>query len=306
MLLQEVEAYGNLELLATQVVEGFITGLHKSPFHGFSVEFAEHRQYNPGESTKNIDWKLFARTDRVYVKRFEEETNLRCNILLDISGSMYYPEHLNSKLRFSALAAASICNLLKKQRDAFGISMFDSKIRFQSELKSNSAHYREILRKLQPFWDNSTNPEKGESEVTGALQYLAQTIQKRSLVVIFSDMFDVAMEGDPERNKAMWNALQQLRFQKNEVILFHIQHAPEELKLNFPSRPFRFEDIETGEKLILNPAEIKEEYSRKTEAFVTQMRTKCLQYKIDFYPIDVSLYFHQVLLPFYVKRMRMA
>lgn len=305
MLLQEVEAYGNLELLATQVVEGFITGLHKSPFHGFSVEFAEHRQYNPGESTKNIDWKLFARTDRVYVKRFEEETNLRCRILLDISGSMYFPESLNSKLRFSALAAASICNLLRKQRDAFSLSLFSENVKYQSDLKSNATHYREILSKLQPYWDNSTAPSHGKSNVTQALQYLAQTIQKRSLVVIFSDMFDSETADDSEKNKLLWGALQQLRFQKNEVILFHIQHHPEEVNLNFPNRPFRFEDIETGEKLILNPSEIREEYSRRTSAFIQQLRTRCLQYKIDFYPIDVSRDFHQVLLPFYAKRMKM-
>jgi uncharacterized protein (DUF58 family) len=306
LLLQEVEAYGNLELLASQVVEGFITGLHKSPFHGFSVEFAEHRQYNPGESTRNIDWKLYARTDRLYTKRFEEETNLRCRILLDISGSMYYPENLNSKLRFSTLAAASICNLLKKQRDAFSLTTFDSKIRYQGELRSSGHHYREMLRQLQPFWDNKTQPEPGESRVVDALQFLAQTIQKRSLVVLFSDMFDSARESDSDTGKAMWNALQQLRFQKHEVILFHIQHAPEEQLLDFPSRPFRFEDIETGEKIVLNPAEIKEEYQKRTALFEKELRTKCLQYKIDFYPIDVSRDFHQVLLPFYSKRMRMA
>lgn len=305
MLLKEIESYGNLELLAKQVVEGFITGLHKSPFHGFSVEFAEHRQYNPGESTKNIDWKLFARTDRLYVKRFEEETNLRCRILLDISGSMHYPEKINSKLRFSVLAAASIANLLKKQRDAFGLSTFDTKIIEHTEMRSNGQHFREILNKLQRYWEPTNSlPEHGQSDVTEALQFIAQTTNRRSLVVIFSDMFDSDLS--EAGNKKLWNTLQQLRFQKNEVILFHVQHKPEESLLNFPSRPFRFEDMETGEKLVMNPAEIKEEYQLRVANFEKEMRNKCMQYKIDFYPIDVSKEFHQVLLPFYIKRMRMV
>lgn len=306
VLLQEVESYGNLELLARQVVEGFITGLHKSPFHGFSVEFAEHRQYNPGESTRNIDWKLYGRADRMYVKRFEEETNLRCRILLDISGSMFYPESTHAKIRFSALAAASVINLLKKQRDAFGLTTFDSDLRYNSEIRSSGQHFREIINKLQPYWDRTATPTPdSRSAIFSALQYLAQTTHRRSLVLVFSDMLNSGSDADDHDRKVLWSALQQLRFQKNEVILFHIRHEPDEALLNFPSRPFRFEDLETGEKLILNPAEIREEYRERTAQFEKEIKTRCMQYKIDFYPIDVSRDFHQVLLPFYVKRMKM-
>ncbi len=302
MLLQEVESYGNLELLARQVVEGFITGLHKSPFHGFSVEFAEHRQYNPGESTRNIDWKLFARTDKLFVKRFEEETNLRCRILLDLSPSMYFPEGKNSKLRFSVLAAASICNLLKRQRDAYGITTFDDKVEYMGELRSNPSHFNEILRILQPLWNQEELPSKSSNTSVGkTLQFIAQTTHRRSLIVVFSDMFDGS-----ENEKEIWQALQQLRFMKHEVVLFHVRHAPEEIDLDFPNRPMRFVDLESGEKLLLNPAEIRDYYTQKVASFDHELKTRCMQYKIDFYPVDVSKDFHQVLLPFYVKRMRMA
>lgn len=306
MLLREVESYGNLELLARQVVEGFITGLHKSPFHGFSVEFAEHRQYNSGESVKNVDWKLYGRTDRLYVKRFEEETNLRCRVLLDISASMYYPQNVNAKIRFSVLAAASVFNLLKKQRDAFGLTTFDSQLRFNSEMRSSGQHYREMLSWLQPLWEvNATPAVTGESRIQNALQYLAQTTHRRSLIVVFTDMMDTdSAENGPQTE--LWNALQQLRFQKNEVILFHVRHKPEETLLEFPSRPMRFQDMESGEQIVLNPAEIREEYMGKMEAFEKEIKTRCMQYKIDFYPIDVSRDLHQVLLPFFMKRMKMA
>lgn len=305
MLLEEVEKYENLELLARQVVEGFITGLHKSPFHGFSVEFAEHRQYNPGESIKNIDWKLYGRTDRLYVKRFEEETNLRCRMLIDISGSMYYPEETHAKLRFSVLAAASLINLLRKQRDAFGLTLFEDQLSFHSEIRSSNTHFRELLNKLQPFWKkNQTPPEKSRSSLASALEYLAQITHRRSLVIVFSDMLDTSATGTED--KSVWNAIQQLRFQKNEVILFHVRHEPDEKLFDFPSRPFRFEDLETGEQMILNPAEIRQNYIAGMAAFEKRMIEKCHQYKIDFDPVDVSRDFHQVLLPFYMKRMKMA
>lgn len=302
MLLKEIESYKNLEILARQVVEGFITGLHKSPFHGFSVEFAEHRQYNAGESTKNIDWKLYGRTDKVFVKRFEEETNLRCRILLDVSPSMYYPDKVHAKLKFATLAAASIAQLLKKQRDAFGLSTFDTMVREHTEMRSSPQHFRLILSKLQHLWEATTNESTAQSShVSEALQYIASTSQRRSLIVILTDMLD-----SQDNSSAIWAALQQLRFQKNEIILFHISHAPEENELNFPSRPFRFEDMETGEKLIVNPAEIRDIYKQKSDAFQKELREKCMQYRIDFHPIDVSKDLHQVLLPFYVKRMRMG
>ena len=185
----EVRDLGNLELLAKQVVEGFIIGLHKSPFHGFSVEFAEHRLYNQGESTKNIDWKVYARTDKMMVKRFEEETNLRCQIVVDASSSMYFPEkdkknkkNYSNKLTFSSMAAAALMNLLKKQRDAFGLSIFDSKVQTHTRCKSSTSHYRLMLTYLDQL---IANPEKNKTTAAAdALHQIAESIHKLSLIHI--------------------------------------------------------------------------------------------------------------------------
>jgi uncharacterized protein (DUF58 family) len=302
MLIEEIQSYNNLELLAKQVVEGFITGLHKSPFHGFSVEFAEHRPYNAGESTRNIDWKLFARTDKVFVKRFEEETNLRCRILLDLSSSMYYPEKTLGKLKFSVLAAASICSLLYKQRDAFGVSTFHSDLGSQTSVRSSLSHFGEVMRLLQNLWETKNRPEtKVETHIARALEHTALSSHRRSLIVIFSDMFE---NGDNE--EAIWRSLQHLRFLKNEVILFHVTHKPEESELKFDNRPLKFTDIESGEQLIVNPSEVREHFLQKTAALDNQVKQRCLQYGIDFYSIDVSQNLHQVLTPFYIKRMKMG
>lgn len=302
MLIEEIQSYNNLELLAKQVVEGFITGLHKSPFHGFSVEFAEHRPYNSGESTRNIDWKLFARTDKVFVKRYEEETNLRCRILLDLSGSMYYPEKSLAKLKFSVLAAASICSLLQKQRDAFGISTFDSDLGNQTPIRSSLSHFGEVMRILQSLWEVKTTPKvKKETNIAKALEHTALSSHRRSLMVIFSDMFE---NGDDE--ESIWRSLQHLRFLKNEVVLFHVTHKPAETELHFDNRPLKFMDVESGEQLIVNPLEVRENFLNKSTALDNKVKQRCLQYGIDFYPIDVSKDLHQVLSPFYIKRMKMG
>ena len=222
----EVRDLGNLELLAKQVVEGFIIGLHKSPFHGFSVEFAEHRLYNPGESTKNIDWKVFARTDKLFTKRFEEETNLRCQIVIDASSSMYFPKEAESnKLQFSSLAAAALMNLLKKQRDAFGLSIFDSAVRNHTKAKSSTAHYRLLLTYLDKLLNN---PEDNKTTAAAqALHQIADSIHRRSLVVIFSDMFEQS-----EATDQLFSALQHLKHNKHEVILFHVVDKQKEI--DFP------------------------------------------------------------------------
>jgi uncharacterized protein (DUF58 family) len=302
MLIEEIQSYINLELLARQVVEGFITGLHKSPFHGFSVEFAEHRPYNSGESTRNIDWKLYARTDKVFVKRYEEETNLRCRILLDLSSSMYYPEKSLAKLKFSVLAAASICSLLQKQRDAFGISTFDTDLGIQTGLRSNFNHLSEVMRILQKLWETQSAPvQKQETHIARSLEHIALSSRRRSLLVIFSDVYE---NSDDEED--IWRSLQHLRFLKNEVILFHVTHKPNETELNFDNRPIKFVDVESGEQLIVNPTEVRDAFLEKSHALEARVKQRCLQYGIDFHPIDVSQSLHQVLMPFYIKRMKMG
>jgi len=300
----EIRDFSHLELLAKQVVEGFIIGLHKSPFHGFSVEFAEHRLYNPGESTRNIDWKVFARTDRLYTKRFEEETNLRCQMVLDISSSMYYPEadprkktYIN-KLRFSALAAAALMNLLKRQRDAFGLSLFDRELQLHTRCKSNTSHYRLLLSYLQQQIDN---PKMNQgTSAAKALHQIADSIHKRSLVVIFSDMFEQS-----ENSEALFSALQHLKHNKHEVILFHVTDKKRELEFEFENRPYEFIDMETGEKLRLQPAQVREHYLQQIHHYYEDLRAKCLQYRIDFVKADINKGFRQILEAYLIKRTKM-
>lgn len=294
---QEIVRVQNLELLAKQVVEGFITGLHKSPYHGFSVEFAEHRQYNTGEATKNIDWKLFARTERLYVKRFEEETNLRCHLLVDTSSSMYYPDQEHNKTWFSVVAAASIMHLLKRQRDAVGLTLFNEKIEELYPAKSSAAHHLMLQKALIGTYKE--NVEQKKTRVAKALHEIAERIHRRSMVVIFSDMFDSGNEDE------LFDALQHLKFNKHEVVLFHVMHHKSELEFDFENRPYTFEDIETGERVKLFPSEVKEHYTRELSQYYTQLRNKCAQYRIDFVECDISKPIDQVLLPFLVKRQKM-
>jgi len=294
---QEIVRVQNLELLAKQVVEGFITGLHKSPYHGFSVEFAEHRQYNSGEATKNIDWKLYARTERLYVKRFEEETNLRCHLLLDTSSSMYYPEQEENKTWFSVVAAASIMHLLKRQRDAVGLTLFNETIEEMYPAKSSAAHHLMLQKALIGTYTGKVEQKK--TEVAKALHEIAERIHRRSMVVIFSDMFDSGNE------EALFDALQHLKFNKHEVVLFHVMHHKSELKFDFENRPYTFEDIETGERVKLFPSEVKEHYTRELNQYYTELKNKCAQYRIDFVECDISKPIDQVLLPFLVKRQKM-
>jgi len=302
----EVRDLGNLELLAKQVVEGFIIGLHKSPFHGFSVEFAEHRLYNPGESTKSIDWKVYARTDKMFVKNYEEETNLRCQIVIDSSSSMYFPKpnkknkkRYTNKLQFSSLAAAALMNLLQKQRDAFGLSIFDEKIQHHTRCKSSTSHYRLLLTYLQKLIDN---PEDNKTtSATEALHQIAESIHRRSLVVIFSDM----MEHNEEAEK-LFSALQHLKHNKHEVVLFHVVDKNKELNFEFENRPYIFIDMETGEKVRLQSNQVKDYYVEQMAKFQEQLKMKCLQYKIDFVEANIHDGFRPILQSYLVKRNKMS
>ena len=299
---KELQAYSHLELLAKQVVEGFITGLHKSPFHGFSVEFAEHRLYNTGESTRHMDWKLYAKTDKLFLKRYEEETNLRCRIILDISSSMYFPEEVEkgkqNKMGFSVYAAAALVELLKKQRDAYGLSLFSQEVEVHTEAKSNSAHQRLIYAELEKLL-NKEEPNKQTSAVD-AIHSISDRIQKRSLVIIFSDMLD-----NSDREEELISALQHLKHNKHEVILFHVVDHAKELDFEFENRPYRFVDMESGDEVKLNPNDVKELYVKEMRKKEAELRLKCGQYGIDFVEADISKGFNQVLLPFLVKRKKL-
>lgn len=299
---QDLRKLDNLELLAKQVVEGFIIGLHKSPFHGFSVEFAEHRLYNPGEPTKNIDWKVFARSDKLFVKKFEEETNLRCHIVIDTSSSMYFPKERASnefnKLQFSAVAAASLMNLLKKQRDAFGLSLFDDELKIHSKDKSSTVHYQLMLSHLDKLInDDIVNKNTSTAKM---LHTIADSIHKRSMVIIFSDMFSNNSDQDE-----LFSALQHLKYAKHEVVLFHVLDSKYELDFDFQNRPYLFVDMETGEEIKLQSNELKNIYTKKTKELKDALHLKCLQYKIDYIEADIRKGFHPILETYLVKRKRM-
>jgi uncharacterized protein (DUF58 family) len=304
----EIAKVQNLDLLARQVVEGFLIGLHKSPFHGFSVEFAEHRLYNPGESTRTIDWKVYARTDRLYVKKFEEETNLRCQIILDASSSMYFPEMKEAKsgmrkIDFAGIASAALMQLLRKQRDAFGLTVFSDHIETSSEIKSNSVHYRYLLGEIEKIFERE--PVKKKTAAADCLHEVAEKLHRRSLIIIFSDMFEnVSVES--EEYKAIFNALKHLKHNKHEVILFHVLDYEKELNFEFINRPYRFVDLETGEQVKLTPSQVKDAYVSQMKDFYTQLKLKCGQYQIDLVEANINLGFRQILLPYLTKRVRLS
>lgn len=294
-----------LELLAHQVVEGFITGLHKSPFHGFSVEFAEHRLYNQGESVKHIDWKLYGRTDRMYVKRYEEETNLRCQIVIDGSSSMYYPLidkptlEKPDKMTFSVYAAAAIIQLLQRQRDAAGLSIFDDHIKVHTEAHSNLVHRKFLFTKLNDLIDKGQEKKGMLTRASEALHEIADNIHKRSLVIIFSDMFDNGFDAN------LFSSLQHLKHNKHEVILFHVTDKKAEVDFSFDNKPYKFIDLESGEEIKIKPQEIREDYIRRVSDFRSELIRRCAQYHIEFVEADINLGFKQILLPFLLKRMKM-
>ena len=309
----EVQQFSSLELIARQVVEGFITGLHKSPFHGFSVEFAEHRQYNTGESTRHIDWKLYGRTDKYFIKRYEEETNLRCRIIIDNSSSMYFPFTVNTtsrkyrvgeelnKMQFSVYAAAAITTLLKMQRDAVGLSIFSDKVELHTPAKSSALHHKLMVKEFEKLLHPYVPEQLKSTSAVASIHEIAEAINKRSLVVIFSDMLDSLQNADE-----LFSALQHLKHNKHEVILFHVVDKNQEMDFSFDNRPYRFVDMETGQEIKLHPNQVKDNYIAQMAQFKHQLLLKCGQYKIDFVEADINLGFEQVLMPYLVKRTRMV
>ena len=301
----ELKSVENLDLLARQVVEGFIIGLHKSPYHGFSVEFAEHRHYNPGESTKNIDWKVYGRTDKLYTKKYEEETNLRCQIVIDSSSSMFYPEYaisddsLVNKFQFSSLAAAALMNLLRRQRDAFGLSLFHETILQHVRPKSSTTQYKLLLSYLDKVL--SETPQRKSTAAASALHEIADRIHKRSMVIVFSDLNDSS-----EHLEELFSAMQHLKFNKHEVVLFHVLDRKSELDFEFENRPYEFIDLESHQRIKLQPSEVKDRYRELIGSYIESIRLKCLQFKIDYNFADISEGFNPILRSFLVKRSKMS
>ncbi len=299
---QHVRQLANLELLARQVVEGFITGLHQSPFHGFSVEFAEHRLYNNGESVKNIDWKLLARTDKLFVKQFEEETNLRCYLLLDTSSSMNFPSEGINKLQFSVYAIASLMYLFKKQRDAFGLCLFSDKMDWMSPARSTSAHLFYLYAQLEKAYNNPK--ANTATNISRVLHHLAGEIHQRSMVIIFSDMLENSL--NPQKTQELFAAIQHLKYKKHEVVIFNVTSKQKELEFNFDNRPHHFVDIETGEEVRVHPNKIRDSYISSLKDYHHQLELKCAQYHIDIVDADIEQGYNSILNEYMIKRNRMA
>lgn len=298
--LHKTKGFDNLELLANQVVEGFISGLHKSPFHGFSAEFAEHKIYNPGESTKHVDWKLYAKTDKLYTKQYEEETNLRCHLILDNSSSMHYPEipeqnlkNLN-KIGFSALASAALMTLLKKQRDAVGLSIYSDTYEFYAPEKSNDRHHNLLFDKL-----NETllpNSRQRATKTYTFLHQIAEKLKRRSLIFLFTDMFQ-----DSKSREKLFEALHHLKYNRHQVILFHTYDGKKELHFEFDNSPKRFVDNETGERIDLFSDTIRSDYTQAVQGYFKTLKMQCLKYKIKYVPADIHQGFDKIITTYFVQ-----
>jgi uncharacterized protein (DUF58 family) len=292
----------NLELLAKQVVEGFITGLHKSPFHGFSVEFAEHRLYNTGDSVKNIDWKLFAKTDKLFSKRYEEETNLRCQFVLDSSSSMYFPDNNYNKLTFSVQSTAALIYLLKKQRDAFGLSLFTDQLNLNTQAKSTTVHQKYLFSHLEQLLQS---PKLNiQTDLSLALHQVAELIHKRSLVVVFSDLLQTAH--DEDKISSLFSALQHLKFNKHEVVIFNVTDKSKEVDFKFANRPYHFIDMESGIELKAHTNKVAASYLAQMSEYREKIALKCAQYKIDVIDADINAGFDQILQGYLIKRQKMG
>lgn len=296
----KISSFQHLELLANQVVEGFISGMHKSPFHGFSAEFSEHKVYNVGESTRHIDWKLFAKTDRLYTKRFEEETNLRCHIIIDNSSSMHYPKlegdqiFYENKIGFSVLASAVLMNILKKQRDAVGLSVFSDTYEYYAPEKGSDRHHRMVLNALENLLEAPA--VKRSTDTITFLHQIAEKIHRRSMIILFTDMFQL------EDEEALFNALQHLKHNKHKVVLFHVVDTKTELNFDFDNGPKKFVDVETGEEIAVFADNIKQEYEKKMGIYFKKIALTCAKNRIRYVPVSVGENFEKILTAYLVEK----
>jgi uncharacterized protein (DUF58 family) len=279
----------NLSVVARGVVEGFISGLHSSPYKGFSVEFAEHREYTAGDDPRHLDYKMLARTDRLYIKQYEEETNMRVQILLDTSGSMdYRHEDRLTKLEYASYLTAVLSYLMTRQQDSVGLTTFDTEVRLDMPARSSPRHFNEMMRQLEGL-----RPGR-QTNVGGTLHKLANRFKRRCLIVLISDLYD-----EPE---AVIRALHHFRHRRHEVILFHVFDKAE---LEFPFRDVvAFHDLENGERIQVDPAYVREVYVEQIEAFVADYRRACAEMQVDYVMTDTSVPYDFMLSKYIAKRNR--
>ncbi|KPJ50207.1 hypothetical protein AMJ40_03555 [candidate division TA06 bacterium DG_26] len=279
-----------MELKARLVVEGFLIGLHKSPYKGFSVEFAEHRPYMPGDEIRKIDWKIYAKTDRFYVKEYEEETNLKAYLILDASASMAYRSDRMDKLEYGRYLAASLAYLLLKQKDSVGLCVFDTKVRRYIPPRSAAHHIHNLLKEL-----DDVNPG-GETDLSSTFHELAEKMRRRGLIIIISDLLD-----DPEK---VVRGLKHFRHKKHEVLVFHILDPWE---VDFPyEEPAMFRDMESNEKLVVDPESLRSKYKRRIESFLDYYKSQCRDSLIDYVNLNTSTTFDRALFSYLMKRKKLG
>lgn len=285
-----VSSLSSLELKAKSVVEGFMVGLHKSPYHGFSVEFSEHRPYMQGDPIKNIDWKVFGKSEKYFIKQFEEETNLISNIILDNSGSMDYKhEGSITKLEYGKILAASFAHILLMQQDSVGLSVYSDKIEKYFPPKSSRVYLKTLFEGLE-----NIVPQK-KTNTAAALNELAEKIKRRGLVIVISDFFDSV--------ESVMGALKHFHYKKNEIIIFQILD-PVEINFAF-KKDSVFIDKETGEEISTQPLQIRKAYNTALTDFLSEIKSGCQNYRIDYNLIDTSTGFDKALLAFFKKRSRL-
>ena len=294
-------------MLANQIVEGFLTGLHKSPFHGFSVEFAEHKLYVPGDSIKNIDWKLFARTEKLFLKEYEDETNLKCSIAIDVSSSMNFPESNNidinnlNKLGFSIYSAASILNLLSRQRDAAGLITFDENIVDVTEIKGSKTHFYHLVNTVEELLTQK-KVESSDTNISAVIHQIAERLPKRSLFILFTDFH---FQKNKESFTEITESLHHLKHNNHEVVVFHVFDESKEIDLDFSNTPHRFIDLETGELVKINPREIQESFKKTQVRNKKIIKNKLSSFKIDYVEANINEGFTNVLKTYLLKRVKL-
>jgi uncharacterized protein (DUF58 family) len=287
---ETIAKLGNIELKAKMIVEGFITGMHRSPYHGFSVEFSQHRQYRPGDEVKFLDWKVYARSGRYYIKEFEEETNLRSMLAIDASASMRFAsEGRISKFDYACYLAAALSMLMLQQRDAVGLTLYSNEIKTFLPPNSKLSYISQILMELENAIPQDT------TGTANALEVLAERINRRGLVMIFSDFFD--------STDSIVNALRHLRHKRHEVLLFQILD-PREMDFNF-GHSANFIDLETGEQMVTQPYQIKKSYANTMKEFLDKLQKECIRHRVDYNLINTSMSFDKALLDYIIKRERM-
>ena len=281
---------GNLNLIARSVVEGFISGLHRSPYHGFSLEFSEHRDYVVGDDPKHIDWRAYCRSDRLYVKQYEEETNLRAYIVLDVSASMGYGSGELTKLEYGCHLAAALAYLMVKQQDSVGLVLFDDDIRTFLAPHSTPVHFKRVLGKLEDLRPGAT------TNVSKSFHNLANHLKRRGLVIVISDLFD-----DP---RVVLRAIRHFRHRQHEVIVFHLFDHDE---LTFPFTDLsEFRDMETGARLQVHPDAIRDDYLERVREFIDTYRRDCAESRVDYLEIDTQTPYDKLLLSYLTKRARLG